>query len=117
VEALGGCEAEGGHHEAVEAKPDARTLIYERDALDREIRAHETLLALGRDRDALDLLDRVAGDPSLARAAASDPRAFAEARGVHLPRNMIVRVNVVVSRVIVQIDYVDRACTASLTFP
>ena len=30
---------------------------------------------------------------------------------------MIVRVNIVADRVSVEIDYVDRSCAASLTFP
>ncbi len=93
------------------------TLQYERDTLDREIRVHEILIALGRDRKALDLLETVAGDPSVAREAAADPRAFAEARGVQLPRNMAVRVNIVADRVSVELDYIDRAFAASLTFP
>jgi hypothetical protein len=98
-------------------RPDIRTLEYERDTLDREIRAHDMLIALGRDRKALELLDKVASDPSLAREAAPDPRAFAEARGVRLPRNMRVQVKLAAGRVIVQVDFVDRACAASLTFP
>jgi hypothetical protein len=102
---------------SVDGRPDPRTLVYERDTLDREIRAHETLIALGRDRHALELLDQVARDPSLAREAALDPKAFADARGVHLPRNLMVQVKVAAGRVSVQVDFVDRACAASLTFP
>jgi hypothetical protein len=118
VESLRRCEGEEGSREkAMDTTPSGETLEYERDTLDREIRAHEILIALGRDRSALDLLDTVAGDASLAREAAADPRAFAEARGVRLPRNMIVRVNIVADRVSVEIDYVDRSCAASLTFP
>ena len=100
----------------MDTTPSAETLEYERDTLDREIRAHEILIALGRDRQALELLDKVAGDASLAREAAADPRAFAEARGVLLPRNMAVRVNIVADRVSVELDYIDRSCAASLTF-
>jgi hypothetical protein len=102
---------------SMDGRPDIRTLEYERDTLDREIRAHDMLTALGRDRNALELLDQVASDPSLAREAAPDPRAFASARGVHLPRNMNVHVKVAGGRVSVQVDFVDRACAASLTFP
>jgi hypothetical protein len=112
------CEKdEGSRRKAMDTTPSAETLEYERDTLDREIRAHEILIALGRDRQALELLEQVAGDPALAREAAADPRAFAEARGVQLPRNMAVRVNIVADRVSVELDYVDRSCAASLTFP
>jgi hypothetical protein len=118
VAALSGCEGEGGRREkALDTTPSAETLEYERDALDREIRAHEVLTTIGRDRQALELLEAVVGDVALAREAAADPRAFAEARGVRLPRNMGVRVDVVADRVSVRLDYIDRACAASLTFP
>src|SRR5688572_26888347 len=118
VAALRKCEGEGGRRDkALDSTPSTETLEYERDTLDREIRAHEILTTLGRDRQALELLDEVAGDPSLAREAAADPRAFAEARGVRLPRNMAVRVNIVGDQVTVQLDYIDRACAASLVFP
>ena len=114
-EALRKCE--GSRDKAMDTTPSAETLEYERDTLDREIRGHEILIALGRDRHALELLDSVAGDPALAREAAADPRAFAEAHGVQLPRNMAVRVNIVADRVSVELDYVDRSWAASLTFP
>lgn len=118
VESLRRCEGnEGSRRKAMDTTPSAETLEYERDTLDREIRAHELLIALGRDRQALELLEKVAGDPSLAREAAVDPRAFAEARGVQLPRNVAVRVNIVAERVSVEIDYTDRSCAASFTFP
>jgi hypothetical protein len=119
IAALRACgEHKGGRCEkALDATPSSETLEYERDTLEREIRAHEVLTALGRDRPALALLEAVAGDPALAREAAGDPRAFAEARGVKLPRNMDVRVDVVAERVSVRLDYIDRACAASLTFP
>ena len=102
---------------AMDGTPDPRTLVYERDALDREIRFHETLTAFGRDRQALDLLDQLAHDPALAHEAAPDPRAFAEARGISLPRNMAVQVKVAAGRVSVQLDYNDPAHAATLTFP
>jgi hypothetical protein len=118
VESLRRCEGdEGSRRKAMDTTPSAETLEYERDTLDREIRAHEILIALGRDRQALELLEKVAGDPSLAREAAADPRAFAQARGVQLPRNMAVRVNIVADRVSVELDYIDRSCAASLKFP
>jgi hypothetical protein len=118
VESLRRCEGdEGSRRKAMDTTPSAETLEYERDTLDREIRAHEILIALGRDRRALELLEQVAGDPSLAREAAADPRAFAQARGVQLPRNLAVRVNIVADRVSVELDYIDRSCAASLTFP
>jgi len=115
VEALRRCE--GSRDKAMDTTPSAETLEYERDTLDREIRAHEILIALGRDRHALELLDRVAGDPAVAREAAADPRAFAESHGVQLPRNMAIRVNIIADRVSVELDYIDRSWATSLTFP
>jgi len=118
VKSLRGCEGdEGSRRKAMDTTPSAETLEYERDTLDREIRAHEILIALGRDRDALQLLEKVAGDLAVAREAAPNPRAFAEAHGVQLPRNLAVRVNIVADRVSVELDYLDRSCPASLTFP
>jgi hypothetical protein len=118
VESLRRCEGdESSRRKAMDTTPSAETLEYERDTLDREIRAHEILMALGRDRQALELLEQVAGDPSLAREAAADPRAFAQARGVQLAHNMAVRVNIVADRVSIELDYIDRSCAASLTFP
>ena len=115
VESLRGCE--GPRQKAMDTTPSSETLEYEREMLEREIRAHEILIALGRDRQALALLEQVADDPILAREAAPDPRAFAEARGVHLPRNLAVRVHVAGDRVRIDVDYVDRSCAASFTFP
>ena len=118
VESLRKCDGdEGSRQKRMDTTPSSASLEYERDTLAREIRAHEILTALGRDRQALALLDKVAGDPGLAREAAADPRAFAAARGVQLPRNMTVRVNIVADRVSVELDYIDRSCPASLTFP
>jgi hypothetical protein len=118
VELLRRCERdEGSRRKAMDTTPSAETLEYERDTLEREMRAHEILIALGRDRQALELLETVVADLSLAREAAADPRAFAEARGVQLPRNMAVRVNIIADRVSVELDYIDRSCAASLTFP
>ena len=51
VESLRRCEGEEGSREkAMDTTPSGETLEYERDTLDREIRAHEILIALGRDR-------------------------------------------------------------------
>ena len=83
VESLRGCK--GSREKALDTTPSAETLEYERDTLNREIQAHEILIALGRDRSALELLEKVAGDLSLAREAAPDPKAFAEARALFAP--------------------------------
>lgn len=118
VATLAKYESENGPRpKTMDTTPDSRTLVYERDTLDREIHAHGALIALGRNRHALELLDSVAGDLALAREAAPDPIAFARARGIELPNNTVVGVRVVAGRVIVQVDYVDRSFAASLTFP
>jgi hypothetical protein len=114
---LGRCKEDGGPHKALDGTPDRVTLEYERDALAREIRGHEILVALGRDFHALKMLEKVAGDASLARTVARDPKAFAEASGVRLPKNLVVTVTVTGEQVYIRLDYFDRACAASLTFP
>lgn len=101
----------------MDTTPSTETLQYERDMLDREIRAHEFLIALGDDQQALDVLERIVGDPALAREAAVDPRAFAAARGVQLPRGMAVRVEVIADHVSVDLEYVDQFCAVSLRLP
>ena len=116
VSALRLCEG-GRRDKALDTAASSETLEYERDVLDREIRGHEILIALGRDRPALELLGEVVNDASLAREAAANPRTFAEKRGVELPRNMAVRVDIAGERVSVQLDYIDREYVGSLTFP
>lgn len=102
---------------SLDGTPSQETLEYERDALEREICAHEVLITLGRDQHALEMLDEVAADASLARSVAADPRAFAESRGIRLPKDLVVTVTVHGERARIRLDYFDRACAASLTFP
>jgi hypothetical protein len=102
---------------AMDTTPSTETLDYERETLDREIRMHTVLVALGRDRRALRMLEDVVADPALARHAATDARAFSEARGVQLPRQLHVRVDVMANRVRVEIDYIERPFAASFAFP
>jgi len=111
------CKESGPFVKSLDGTPAQATLEYERDALEQEIRAHEILITLGRDQHALEVLDEVAGDASLAHTVAANPRAFAEARGIHLPKNLDVTVTILGERARIRLDYFDRACSASLTFP
>src|SRR5262249_32436513 len=65
-----------------------RGLSAKAELLEREIRRHEELLALGQDERLLNALGEVLDDPQLARAASSDPRGYARERGLELPQNM-----------------------------
>jgi hypothetical protein len=58
------------------------------ELVEREIRRHEELLALGQDERLLNALGELLDDPALARAAASDPHGYARERGLELPQNM-----------------------------
>jgi hypothetical protein len=65
-----------------------RGLTAKAELVEREIRKHEELLALGQDERLLNALGEVLDDPQLARAASSDPRGYARDRGLELPQNM-----------------------------
>jgi hypothetical protein len=65
-----------------------RGLTAKAELVEREIRKHEELLALGQDERLLNALGEVLADPQLARAASSDPRGYARERGLELPLNM-----------------------------
>jgi hypothetical protein len=95
---------------------DMTSLTYERDTIDREIRVHETLVALARDPKVLDALQEVSGSVPLAREAARDPKAFAHARGISFPRNLVVSVEIVGGRVRVTAAYYDEVYSATLVW-
>jgi hypothetical protein len=70
-------------------KPERiRGLAAKAELVERQIRRHEELLALGQDERLLNALGELLDDPKLARAASSDPRGYALERGLELPQNM-----------------------------
>ena len=73
--------------------------------IEKEIRIHEALLALGRTQKHLDILGELAADPALARDAARDPKAFAEERGVSIPPNLALELHVVQNRVSLRVTH------------
>jgi hypothetical protein len=62
--------------------------------IEREISAHEDILAVGRDTRLFVALAELADNPALAREAAEDPRAFAEERGIALPKDFSLTLSV-----------------------
>jgi hypothetical protein len=58
------------------------------ELVEREMRRHEELLALGQDERLLNALGEVLDDHELARAASRNPRRYARERGLELPQNM-----------------------------
>lgn len=77
----------------------------ERKVLEREIRIHEQLIELGRDPKVLDTLGELADNRDYAREAARDPEGVARMRGIELPANMTLRLDLELDRVQLQISY------------
>lgn len=78
-----------------------------RGRLEREIRIHEQLIALGRDRKVLDALRELAGNREYAREVARDPAAAARERGIELPAGMVLRVDLEPERVRLEVNYYE----------
>jgi hypothetical protein len=75
----------------------------QRELLDREIRIHEQLIELGRDPRVLSALEDLAENRDYAREVARDPKAAARKRGIELPADMILRVDLEQDEVQLQI--------------
>lgn len=78
-----------------------------REVLEREIRIHERLMELGRDPKVLDALGDLAENRDYAREAARDPKGAARQRGIELPTNMTLRLDLEPDRVNLQIAYYE----------
>jgi hypothetical protein len=91
-------------------------LISQREVIEREIGIHEALVALGRDRRSLDTLGELAGNPDLAREAARDPKAFAKDRGIEIPANMTLELDVDDDRISLRVTYYDELAPFVLTW-
>lgn len=79
----------------------------QRELLEREIRIHEQLIELGRNPKVLDALGDLAENRDYARAAARDPKGVARIRGIELPANMTLRLNLEQDHVQLQIIYYE----------
>ena len=89
-------QREKGNWDDPNPKPEGiKGLRQQVKLLDRQVKQHEQLIALGRDDRVLAALGVLVDDPDQLREAAKDPRAFAGARGVKLPTTMDVVVRVV----------------------
>jgi hypothetical protein len=108
-------EAEGGRDPSL--KPEGIPgLIAQRAMTEQKIARHETLLALGRDHRSLDTLGELLENPELAREAARDPILFAKARGIEVPSNMAVDLEVSENRIKLQVTYYDNLAPFMVTW-
>jgi hypothetical protein len=99
---------EGARHQEgftkVRSKESLRT---QRELLEREQRVHEMLLAMGRDQKVLNALSELAENLDFARDVSRDPKGSARDRGIEIPDNMILNVEVDEDRVSLRITYYD----------
>ena len=73
----------------------------------REIRIHELVIGLSRDEGILQALADLADDPSAARDALDDPGEYADQRGINIPDDLNVSVEVDGDHVAVRATYDD----------
>lgn len=95
---------------ATDTNPKVRTpewVTRQRELLEREIRIHEQLIKLGRDPKVLDALGDLAENRDYAREAARDPKGAARKRGIELPTNMTLRLDLEQDGVQLQIIYYE----------
>jgi hypothetical protein len=80
---------QAGQGEDPNPKPEGIPgLVAEAGLVERQIRRHEELLALGQDEHLLNALGELLDNPELAQAAARDPRGYARDHDIELPPNM-----------------------------
>jgi hypothetical protein len=79
----------------------------QRNILDREIRIHQRLVQLGRDPKVLDALADLAENRDYAREVSLDPKAAARQRGIEIPPNMTLHLDLKADRVYLQIAYYE----------
>jgi hypothetical protein len=87
--------------------PDQATLRAERERVEQSIATHKMLIELGRDARVGATLAAVAADRELARLAAADPVGFAAERGIALPENMRLNMQVDDSSMSLRISHYD----------
>ena len=83
------------------------SLRTQQELLDREQRVHEMLLAMGHDQKVLDTLGELAENLDFAREASRDPKGSATNRGIEIPDNMMLNLEVDGDRVSLRITYYD----------
>lgn len=95
---------------ARDPNPKVRTpewIFHQREILKREIRIHEQLIELARDPKVLDALGNLAENRDYARDVAGDPNGAARQRGIELPENMKLRLDLEQDQVQLQIIYYE----------
>jgi hypothetical protein len=101
---------QNGLEHARDPNPKVRTpewITGQRELLQREARIHEQLIKLGRDPEVLNALGDLAENRDYARQAARDPKGAARMRGIELPANMTLRLDLEQDRVQLQIIYYE----------
>jgi len=87
--------------------PDIASLRTQRELFEREQRGHEIVLAMGRDQKILDALGDLAENLDFAREAARDPNGAARERGIEIPDNMMLSLEVDGDQVSLRVTYYD----------
>lgn len=91
----------GGREQALKALRD------EQDQIAQVVAIHEAILALGRDQGILDLLSDMADSAEVAREASKDCRAYAQGRGIRLPKGLELSVEIEATHVAVRGTFRD----------
>ena len=97
-------------NQAHDPNPKVRSpewIAQQRERLEHEIRIHERLIELGRNPKVLDALLDIAENREYAGEAARDPKGAARKRGIELPANMTLRLDLEPERVRLQIIYYE----------
>lgn len=98
---------EGPAHDPNPKVRSPEWITHQREVLEREIRIHEQLIELGRNPKVLDALGDLAENREYADEAARDPKGAARKRGIELPANMALRLDLEQGRVLLQIIYYE----------
>jgi hypothetical protein len=82
-------------------------LISQRKMIEQEIETHYVLVVLGRDQRGHETLSELVDNLDLAREVARDARAFATGRGIEIPANMALELDVNEDRISLRITHYD----------
>ncbi len=91
-------------------------LVAEAELVERQIRRHEELLALGQNERLLNALSELLDDPEFARAAARDPRGYARDHGIEMPPNMDLTLSFRDGKIEMLIAYYDKLAPFMITW-
>jgi hypothetical protein len=92
------------------------SLRQDQEYIAREIRIHELVLSLGRDRQILEALSELAEDPQAASRARDDAGSYAREKGISLPEGLDVGVEVEGDKVVVSVAYRDEVFPMMLSW-